>query len=298
MAYEEIEKTRTIEFENIITMLSQQTQSKLESCVTVKSGIKGKSAVAADQIGKFLFTEAQERMADTVLQDISRDRRWYEPVMQRGCVPIDSLDMIKTQLDPKSQIVMAGMAGVNRAKDAAIISAFYAKNKTGESGNTEVGFNENNVIPSDYGGGDVIKQLNRAISLFGKNDVDVESEVITCVVNSVMAEKLRSAGIYISNDYMNNKVLSGKSLTPYGPINFVQYEAVPTGAEGDTGNEKTVYKLPIFCRSGVGLGKWEDVKVRIGELPNKNYAWHVFMEFALGATRLEEAKCLSLQIAA
>lgn len=295
MAYEEIEKTYTQKYGNIITMLSQQTQSKLESCVTVQSGIKGKSAVAADQIGKFLFQEVSDgtRFADTVLQDIARDRRWYQPTMQRGCVPIDSLDIIKTELDPKAQIVMAGMAGVNRAKDAAIIKGFYGTNKTGESGNTEVEFDTNNIIAADYGGGDVIKQLNRAISLFGKNDVDVESESIFCVVNSVMAEKLRSAGIYISNDYMNNKVLSGKTLTPYGPINFIQYEDVPSYESSGT-----VYKLPVFCKSGVGLGKWEETKVRVGELAGKNYAWHVFMEFALGATRLEEAKCLSLEIAA
>ena len=90
MAFEEIEKTYTEAYGNLITLLAQQTQSKLESCVTVQSGIKGKAAVAADQIGKFLFTDVTNRIQDTTLQDITRDRRWYEPVMKRGCVPIDS----------------------------------------------------------------------------------------------------------------------------------------------------------------------------------------------------------------
>ena len=289
--FQEIEKTYTEAYGNLITLLAQQTQSKLESCVTVQSGIKGKAAVAADQIGKFLFTDVDSRLADTELQDINRDRRWYEPVMNRGCVPLDNIDVIKTSLDPKSQIVVAGMAGVNRAKDAAIISGYYGVNKTGEHGATSTTFDSNNVIANNYGSGDIIKQLNHALSIFAANDVDIEAEEIYCVVNSVAAEKLRQAGIYISNDYMADKPLSGKKLPSYAGINFVQYEAVPSYSDSGT-----VYKLPIFAKSGVGLGKWEDTKVRVGELPNKNYAWSVFMEFALGATRLEEAKCLSIEV--
>jgi len=291
MAFEQIEKTYTEAYGNLITLLAQQTQSKLESCVTVQSGIKGKAAVAADQIGKFQFADVTSRLEDTALQDINRDRRWYEPVMKRGCVPLDNIDVIRTSLDPKSQIVVAGMAGVNRAKDAQIISGYYGTNKTGEHGETATTFDANNVIASSYASGDIIKQLNHALSIFAANDVDIEMEEIYCVVNSVAAEKLRQAGIYISNDYMNNKVLNGKKITPYAGINFVQYEAVPTYQDSGT-----VYKLPIFAKSGVGLGKWEETKVRVGELPNKNYAWSVFMEFALGATRLEEAKCLSIEV--
>ena len=292
MAFEEIEKTYTEAYGNLITLLAQQTQSKLESCVTVQSGIKGKAAVAADQIGKFLFTDVDSRLADTELQDINRDRRWYEPVMKRGCVPLDNIDVIKTSLDPKSQIVVAGMAGVNRAKDAQIISGYYGVNKTGEHAETSTSFAAGNVIAHTYGSGDIIKQLNHALSLFAANDVDIEMEELYCVVNSVAAEKLRQAGIYISNEYMADKPLSGKKLPSYAGINFVQYEAVPNYVNGGD----TIYKLPIFAKSGVGLGKWEDTKVRVGELPNKNYAWSVFMEFALGATRLEEAKCLSIEV--
>ena len=292
MAFEEIEKTYTEAYGNLITLLAQQTQSKLESCVTVQSGIKGKAAVAADQIGKFLFTDVDSRLADTELQDINRDRRWYEPVMKRGCVPLDNIDVIKTSLDPKSQIVVAGMAGVNRAKDAQIISGYYGVNKTGEHAETSTSFAAGNVIANTYGSGDIIKQLNHALSLFAANDVDIEMEELYCVVNSVAAEKLRQAGIYISNEYMADKPLSGKKLPSYAGINFVQYEAVPSYLDSST----TIYKLPIFAKSGVGLGKWEETKVRVGELPNKNYAWSVFMEFAIGATRLEEAKCLSIEV--
>lgn len=291
MPMDQIEKVYTQSYGNMITMLAQQTKSKLENCVISQGGIKGKSAVAADQIGKFQLNDVVDRLADTALQDIDRDRRWYEPRMKRGCVPIDSIDAIRTTLDPKSQIVVAGMAGVNRAKDAEIIRAYYATNKTGENGETSTSFDANNVIASSYGSGDIIKQLNKGLSLFAKNDVDIENEEIYCVINSVAAEKLRQAGVYTSADYMQDKVLGGKKLAPYCGINFIQYEAVPSYSDSGT-----VYKLPFFVKSGVGLGKWEDMKIRVEELASKNYAWSVFIEMALGASRLEEAKCLSLEV--
>lgn len=292
--FDQIEVTYIQQYGTMISMLAQQTMSKLESVVTVKSGIKGKQAVAADQIGKFEFVDAKERLEDTPLFDIDRDRRWYEFIMKRGAVPLDDIDALKTNLDVKTPIVAAGLAGVNRAKDAEIIRGYYAANKTGQNGENITNFKPGNIIPHTYGGGDILKQLNRAIELFKAQDVDYDTEEVSCVVNSVAATKLREAGIYISSDYQNDKVLTGKKLVPYAGINFVEYEAVTSYTSG--GN--TIYRLPIFCKSGVGLGKWQDVKVRIGELQAKSYAWHVFMQFALGASRLEESKCLSLEIKA
>ena len=294
MAFDEIEKSYTVAYGNIITMLSQQTESMLESCVTVKSGITGKQAVAADQIGEFKFVPVTQRLADTPLFDIARDRRWYEFIMQRGAVPLDDIDQLRTTLDAKTPIVSAGMAGVNRAKDQEILRGYYGANKTGENAEKLVNFDPNNIIPHNYASGDILKKLNLGIELFKQKKVNYGTEDVYCVVNSVMGTKLREAGIYINgNDYMNGKVLTGKSLTPYAGITFVELEDVPYYLDSDS---KPIYKLPLFCKSGVGLGKWQDTKVRVGELQNKSYAWHVFMQFALGASRLEEAKCLSLEV--
>lgn len=293
MAYDEIEKSYTVAYGNMITMLSQQTQSMLESCVTVKPGIVGKQAVAADQIGRFQFVDAKERFEDTPLFDIQRERRWYEYIMKKGGVPLDDIDVLRTTLDPKTAIVQAGMAGVNRAKDKEILRGYYATNKIGELGEKTVDFKASNIIANDYASGDVLKQLNHAIELFKQQDVDYANEEVYCVVNSVMATKLREAGVYITNETMGGTVLTGKKLVPYAGINFVELEDVPWRKEGSS---DIIYSLPIFCKSGVGLGKWQDTKVRVGELQSKSYAWHIYMQFALGASRLEEAKCLSLEV--
>lgn len=290
--FDEVEKASTVAYGNIITLLSQQTQSKLESTITVKSGISGKQAVAADQIGKFELYESNQRLEDTPMTDIDRDRRWYEYRVKKGGVPLDDIDTLRTTLDVKTPIVSAGMAGVNRAKDAEILRAYYAACKTGENAENSVSFPSGNVIANDYATGDILKQINRAIELFKQGDVDYETEDITMIVNSVAATKLREAGVYISSETMSGTVLTSKKLVPYSGVNFVEFEAVPSYASGGS----TIYKLPIYCRSGMGLGKWQDVKVRVGELQAKSYAWHIYMQMVLGGSRLEEAKCLSIEI--
>lgn len=289
--YDEIEKSYTVAYGDMITMLSQQTESKLESCVTVKSGITGKQAVAADQIGQFQFVDAKQRLEDTPLFDIERQRRWYEFIMKKGGVPLDDIDVLRTTLDASTPIVRAGMAGVNRAKDQEILRGYYAANKVGENAESTVNFKSGNIIAANYASGDILKQINHGIELFKQQDVDFENEEVYMVINSVAATKLREAGVYINSETMNGTVLTGKKLVPYCGVNFVELEAVPTYQDSGT-----VYKLPMFCKSGVGLGKWQDTKVRVGELQNKSYAWHVYMQFALGASRLEEAKCLSIEI--
>lgn len=290
--YDEIEKSYTVAYGDMITMLSQQTESKLESCVTVKSGITGKQAVAADQIGQFQFVDAKQRLEDTPLFDIERQRRWYEFIMKKGGVPLDDIDVLRTTLDASTPIVRAGMAGVNRAKDQEILRGYYAANKVGENAESTVNFKSSNIIAATYANGDILKQINRGIELFKQQDVDFENEEVFMVVNSVAGSKLREAGVYINSETMNGTVLTGKKLTPYSGVNFVELEAVPSYQA----SSETIYKLPMFCKSGVGLGKWQDTKVRVGELQNKSYAWHVYMQFALGASRLEEAKCLSIEI--
>lgn len=292
MAFDEIEKSTTEAYGNMVSLLTQQTKSMLENTVIVKPNIKGKSAVAADQIGEFQFVESNQRLEDTPMFDIERERRWYDYRVKKGGVPLDNIDELRTTLDVKTPIVTAGMAGVNRIKDIEIVRGYYASNRTGEQGENTVSFPSDNIIAATYASGDILKQMNRAIELFKKYHVEYASEDIYMIVNSVAATKLREAGIYISSEYNSEKVLVGKKLTPYCGINFVEYEDVPSYTSGSD----TIYKLPIYCRSGMGLGKWQDVKVRISELQNKSYAWHVYMELVLGASRLEEKKCLSIEI--
>lgn len=294
MDYAEIAKLATVSFGNSVKLLAQQETSKLENTVTVQSGLKGRSAVAADFVGKFPTRQRTSRLEDTPFEDINRERRWYEYRMYGGAVPIDKLDKLNTTYDPSDGLVRAAVATYKRDIDTEVMRAYFASNVVGEFRESTKNFDSGNIIAADNtASSPVIYALEGALAKLKANDVDVSAEQIFCVVDSYAAKRLRSEGIYINSDYQDGHVLTGSKLTPYAGINFVEYENVPTYKNG---SDKTVHKLPLYCKSAVALGKWQDIFTDISQRKDKSYAWQVYVDYAMGATRLEEAKCLALTV--
>jgi len=277
---------------NTLTLLCQQKQSKLESRVTTQP-CKGEAAVVANQVGEFPLSEKTTRFADTDYEDISLKRRWITPILKNGTVLLDTLDLLKSSADPTSAIVQAGHAAINRFKDEVILDGFYGVNKTGKYGEVSTSFGANNTIASTFASGDILKQINAVLEKMQDAEVDFDYDEISMVVNGPAVTKLRESGIYISNDFMNGKVLTEKVQLPdYCGVTFVRMGKVPSYISGDD----KIYKLPIFVKSGVKFGNWGVQKVRVQEESTKQYCPSIFMEATYGATRTEEDKCYSIEI--
>lgn len=274
-----------------LTLLCQQKQSKLESRVETQD-CTGEAAVVANQVGEFPLQEKETRFADTEYEDISLKRRWITPVLKNGTVLLDTLDLLKSSSDPTSAIVLAGHAAINRFKDDVIFNGYYGTNRTGKNGEVSTSFASGNVISSSAESGDIIKQINTVLQKMQDADVDLDYDEITMVVNGLAVKKLRESGIYMSADFMNGKVLSEKVQMPdYCGVTFVKMGKVPSYQDSGT-----VYKLPIFAKSGVKFGRWGIQKVRVQEESTKQYCPSIFMEAIYGACRTEEAKCYSIEM--
>lgn len=283
----------TLKFANALQLLAQQTASKLESCVTVKSGLKGVTVSPADQLGTFTTNTRSTRYEETPAVNVSRERRWYEPTMKNGAYIIDTFDSIKMELNPQEGIVKSMLAAYHRDIDATIISAYFGSNKTGKAAASTASFTAGNIIAKTAASGDVLGKIDLAIAKLQANNVDIEQEEIYMVVPPSVEAELKNAGFYVSADYQDGKVLTGKKLSPYAGVNFVRYNLAAS-----TVDSASVYRCPIFCKSGVGLGKWEDFVVSVDKRADLSNATQIYMEYAIGATRLEEAKCAAIDFAA
>jgi hypothetical protein len=274
-----------------LTLLCQQRKSKLESRVETQN-CTGEGAVVANQVGEFPLEEKETRFADTKYEDISLKRRWITPVLKNGTVLLDTLDLLKSSADPTSAIVQAGYAAINRFKDEIILSGYYGANRTGKNGENSTSFAGGNVITHSTESGDLLKQINTVLQKMQDAEVDLDYEEITMVVNGLAVKKLRESGIYISNDFMNGKVLSEKVQMPdYCGVTFVRMGKVPSYTDSGT-----VYKLPIFAKSGVKFGNWGIQKIRVQEESTKQYCPSIFMEAVYGSCRTEECKCYSIEM--
>lgn len=288
--FNQIEMHRVaLKYATAVRLCAQQTQSKLEATVMVQPNIKGETAVAANLLGKFSTKEREGRYEATHVVDVNRYVRWFEPTMNSGAVIIDNWDKIRMDVDPEDKLIQAIMSCYHRDIDDIIYKAYFAAAKTGKKAETTTNYDTAMTVTADEGGGDIIKKINLAQQRIQSKDVDVEQEEIIMLVPPVGETQLKEAGIYISSDYNDNKPLAGKKLTPYAGINFVRYNFAPT--EGK-------YICPVYCKSGLALGKWQDINIKISERDDLSYAKQIYAEYSLGATRLEEAKCAAIEITA
>lgn len=286
-----------LKYANVLKLLAQQTTSKLENCVMVESGLTGKTVSPVDQLGTFATRTRTGRFQETHIVDIPRTRRWYEPVFKDGAYLIDNWDKIRMDVTPEDGVATSIMAAYKRDIDAEIMRAYYAANKTGKDASSTTAFDNNNVIAKTAANGDVLGKIDLAIAKLQQNDVDFENEEVFLVVPPAVERELKEAGYYVSIDYQNDKVLAGKKLTPYAGVNFIRYNFAYT----NTGTEQSpvnVYKCPFFCKSGVALGKWLDFQTKVSERDDLSYAKQIYAAYAIGATRTEEKKCLSIEFAA
>ena len=288
----------TLKFANALQLLAQQTASKLESCVTVKSGLKGVTVSPADQLGTFSTHTRSTRYEETPAVNVSRTRRWYEPTMKNGAYIIDTFDSIKMELNPQEGIVKSMLSAYHRDIDATIVSAYFGTNKVGKAAASTASFDTTNMLVAKTdASGDVLGKIDLAIAKLQAQHVDIEQEEIYMVVPPTVEAALKNAGFYVSAEYQDGKVLTGKKLSPYAGVNFVRYNLSATNI-GSGGSPNNVYRCPIFCKSGVGLGKWEDFIVSVDKRADLSNATQIYMEYAIGATRLEEAKCAAIDFAA
>lgn len=275
-----------LKYSNLVSLLAQQTASKLEACVTVQGGLRGVTVTAANQLGKFSTRLRTGRYEETHVVDIARDRRWFEPSLFDGAVLFDPYDEIRLEANPQDKVVQLIMARYHRDIDKVIMEAFFGTNKTGRKAEKTTVFDENMIVTGET---DIIKALNAGQERLQSKDVDLEQEELFCVVPPAKETELKEAGVYISGDYQDGHVLAGKKLAPYAGINFVRYNGLTPDSNGK-------YKLPLFCKSGVSLGKWEDLKVKVSERNDISHDKQIYALYAIGATRLEEAKCAAIEI--
>ena len=277
-----------VKYSQKMQLLAQQQNSTLESCVTVENNLKGKNVCAANQIGTFSTRERSTRFQETHVVDVDRTQRWYEPRMFDGAALFDNWDRIRMEITPEDKVLDSMRAAYKRDIDSVILAAYFSNNKTGKLAAETTPYDTAMTVGVNEGG-DILKKLIKARTRFVNRNVDIESEDIYCLVPAAMEDELMAAGIYLSNDYMNDKAATGKKLPAYGGINFVRTTLL-TPSDG-----KII--CPVFCKSGVGLGKWLDISVKLGEREDLSYANQIYISYALGATRLEEAKCGAIEVA-
>lgn len=102
--------------------VAQQQRSRFEPHVTVEPGIRGTSR-SINRLGQRTAQRRLSRHSDTPLNDQPHSTRFIDLFDWEDGDAIDDQDKVRMLVDPQSDYVRAMVAALNRAKDDVVISA-------------------------------------------------------------------------------------------------------------------------------------------------------------------------------
>ena len=286
------------QFATNIALLLQQKGSKLRNLVSFKGDYVGKQVSPVDQIGAIEMQQVASRFAPMGRVDAAVDRRWVTPIDFDLPQLIDTFDKLRLLNDPESSYVQNAMFAAGRKLDDLIIDAMFADAKTGETGGTTTAFPSavypsGNSVSVSFGGtttGLTIPKLKRARRILVGNEVDTDSDPITCIVTAAQEEDLLNQYEATSRDFnpTDRPVLKEGMLDRFLGMNFVRCERLDTGTDDAAGTSRAV---PVFAKSGVHLAMWQESRTDVDQRKDlQGLPWQVYVYLTANATRLEEKK--------
>lgn len=295
-----------------IMMLLQQQGSRLRNAVMNYSFV-GKAASMAEQFGAVSPVRNQSRHSDTPLISTPQDKRWIYPNDYDWADLIDQQDRLRMLIDPSGPYTQAGVMAMGRAIDDEIISGFFNANNTGENGTVSTStlhaFNSNSQsVPATVGAsaatGLNVAKLRRAKRILMEAYVDTDNDPLYAVISARQHDDLLNEAQAISLDYNSQPVLVNGKISSFMGFNFIVTERIPGGnafnasinpaiATGSTDGTYTTgsrWMVPVFARSGLALGLWNDIQASVDRRPDKRNSWQVYVTGTFGAARLEERR--------
>lgn len=302
-----------------VQMLLQQQGSRLRDAVQSMM-FQGKAASMAEQFGSVSPVRNQSRHSDTPLISTPQDKRWIYPNDYDWADLIDNQDKLRMLIDPTSSYAMAGAWAMGRAMDDEIIAGFFGSNNTGENGTSATGtlyaYNSNSqsvaaTVGASAATGLNIAKLRAAKRILMAAEVDVDNDPLYCVISSRQHDDLLNEAQAINLDYNTKPVLVDGRITSFMGFNFINSERIPggsgfntaintgiaTGSSDGTYTTGSRFMVPVFAKSGMALGVWNDITTSIDRRADKRNSYQVYVTGTFGGARMEEKKCVLINCA-
>lgn len=283
------------EYATNIQLLLQQKGSKLRDAVTTGMYV-GDQASPVDQIDSVEMQQVTTRFGAMPRVDAATARRWVFPTDFDLPQLIDKFDKLRMLTDPESAYVTNAVMAAGRKMDSLIITAFQGTAKTGVAGATSTSFTSGNEVDVAVGGSQsrlnvpklhAVKELIRAAHI--DPDEDPCYVGVTAKDESALLQEIQMT----NRDYTGGDVpiLKEGKLVRFLGLNFKYCELIESIAAGT--NEVTV---PVWARSGMHLGLWNDVKTEIDRRTDlQGIPWQAYVYLTIGATRLDEEKVFAIE---
>lgn len=277
-----------LQFTKNVELMLQQRNSRFLEGVT-QASYTGDKAQVLLQYGSVEMSELAESswQSDTSWADMEHYQRWVLPTDYSISLPVTKQDQLRTLVDPRSSYAEAVRAAYARKVDDVIIAAALGKAKTGKYSSMS-----DTVLPSAQkittSGGLTIAKLLKAKEMLMAAGCDPSEPRFLACTEQQLSDLLATAEVK-SADYNTVRALVRGEVDTFVGFKFISSErlAKSTG----TGTPRMCI---AWVKSGLHLGIWQGLEVKIDTRPDKNYVWQIYARATLGATRTNENKVVEI----
>lgn len=265
--------------------VAQQMTSRLETRVTIEPNIVGMSK-SVNRLGQRTAQRRTQRHADTPINDQPHSTRFVDLFDWDDGDMIDDQDKIRMLVDPTSDYVKAMVAALNRAKDDVIIASMGG-NSRATTGNI--------ILPTTQkiavGGTGLTKaKIIQARKLFRRNEADNHNgEELFITYSAQAAADILADTTLTSADYLAGKFLEEGDVEG----RWMGFTWIPSERTPYDGSTRRLY---AWAKSGVTLGKGQDITTEVGKDPGKGFNVRVYAKQSIGAVRVEEEKVVEIAV--
>ena len=265
------------QYQATISLLAQQMDTRLKAGVMVDTNWTGEEKFY-DQYGTDTMVEISSRLADTPVQAADHRRRKVSPRYYVSNTIEDPFEAMAMLIDPKSAYMQAKMASANRKIDKTIIDALGGTAYYGKTGSSSATLGSGNKVLVQSAGLTKNKLIEAKV-LLDEDEVPKNDRYFACSAEQV-GDLLKSTEA-TSSDFNVVKALVQGELDTWIGFKITQTEQL----EVDASYDRLCY---AWQKQGLQLAIQKNPTGNITERPDKNYAWQVYLQMALGAVRLEE----------
>jgi len=268
------------QFSTNVQLLSQQMGSILRAACDEES-VTGEKAFF-DNVGSSAAVKRTSRHQDTPLVETPHDRRMVTLETYEWADLIDEADKVQMLIDPTSTYARAAAAAMGRAMDDSIIAAATGSALTGKTGGTATALTQ--TIANGSADMTVAKLITAKKKLDdGSVDPSIPRHI---VVGPDQIEALLGTTSVTSSDFNTVKALVQGEIDTF--MGFKFHTSTRLSKAGN------IRKCFAFAEDGIKLAVGKDVTSEIERRADKSYSTQVFYCASFGATRMEEAKVVSI----
>ncbi len=270
------------EYENTLRLQAQQEEQRFRGTAIEVSPTTEEHYF--DYISPVTPVRLTTRHGDTPRIDTPHVRRRVTPNSYVHSDLVADIDKVRIMIEPTSGYTRNIVQGMNRQFDQEFIDAFYGTARTGETGGTSVTFPAGNEIAASATGMTKAK-IQQAKRLLMANEAATGRLYMAMAARQI--DDLFNINELTSIDFNTVKPLRDGRVVAWMGFSIIQTELLPVDGSSDR-------RCPVWSEFGMGFGVWEDIFTRISERPDKNHETQVYARSQIGATRLEEERCMSI----